>query len=377
MEKTEILKLPYIMPSQAQKHVTHNEALRQLDATIQLSVVSNTETVPPSAPDPGACYIVAPNATGAWAGLDNNVLAYLDGAWATLIPNKGWLAYIQSEELFRVWTGAVWEPLPAPTSLNNMELLGVGTQADATNKLSVSSDTSLFSHAGDDHRLVVNKAKQADTASLIFQSNYSGRAEFGLSGSDDFEVKVSGDGNNFQTALLANAQDGKVEFPQGAKTKLQFDISGRWYCYTDNRWVGFSDAYGVGSGNFNRNMGTGVEPSVLYTQHGPIIRQGTKIQKVLASFRPNHNDINGFNIRLAFQYGPWGSAWGNSSVTRDVLFSQDSAALSFSSHVRIDAPLGDYECPEDGFLLIYVQPEGTLSTTRYIYSSFNVELLAD
>jgi hypothetical protein len=35
-ETTDILSLPFIMPSQAQKHVTHNEALKTLDAVVQL-----------------------------------------------------------------------------------------------------------------------------------------------------------------------------------------------------------------------------------------------------------------------------------------------------------------------------------------------------
>ena len=36
MENSANLQLPYIMPSQAQKHVTHNEAVRTLDALVQL-----------------------------------------------------------------------------------------------------------------------------------------------------------------------------------------------------------------------------------------------------------------------------------------------------------------------------------------------------
>ncbi len=40
MDQTPNLKMPYILPSQAQKHVTHNEALRLLDAVVHLSVKS-------------------------------------------------------------------------------------------------------------------------------------------------------------------------------------------------------------------------------------------------------------------------------------------------------------------------------------------------
>ena len=53
MSKNPNLKLPYIEPAQAQKHVTHNEALRYLDALIQLSVVNRDLSAPPTQPVEG------------------------------------------------------------------------------------------------------------------------------------------------------------------------------------------------------------------------------------------------------------------------------------------------------------------------------------
>lgn len=44
------LKLPLIAPSQALKHVTHNEALLRLDAITQLSVEALGVTTPPNPP---------------------------------------------------------------------------------------------------------------------------------------------------------------------------------------------------------------------------------------------------------------------------------------------------------------------------------------
>jgi hypothetical protein len=64
------LSLPYIQPSQAQKHVTHNEALRMLDAVTQLSVQSSTLTQAPAVPVSGDRYLVGFGATGDWAGQD-------------------------------------------------------------------------------------------------------------------------------------------------------------------------------------------------------------------------------------------------------------------------------------------------------------------
>ena len=44
------LLLPYLVAAQAQKHVTHNEALRLLDALVQLSVLNLNLTAPPVSP---------------------------------------------------------------------------------------------------------------------------------------------------------------------------------------------------------------------------------------------------------------------------------------------------------------------------------------
>ena len=62
------LNLPYIQPSQAQKHVTHNEAIRQLDALVQMAAQSDSETSPPEKVSHSECYIIPENASGEWAG---------------------------------------------------------------------------------------------------------------------------------------------------------------------------------------------------------------------------------------------------------------------------------------------------------------------
>jgi hypothetical protein len=64
-----------------------------------------------------------------------------------------------------------------------------GATADATNRFSINASASLFSHAGAGHRVKVNKAAATDTGSFLFQTGFSGRAEFGLTGSDVFQLK--------------------------------------------------------------------------------------------------------------------------------------------------------------------------------------------
>ena len=107
-ETTANLSLPYILSAQAQKHVTHNEALRHLDAIVQLSVTSKQVGEPPPEPADGERYIIADGATGIWAGRDGLVAAYQDGAWAFHAPGSGWQAWLQDEARLEVFDGAEW-----------------------------------------------------------------------------------------------------------------------------------------------------------------------------------------------------------------------------------------------------------------------------
>ena len=68
MDETPNLALPYIVAAQAQKHVTHNEAIRALDAVVQIGALDRDLAAPPGSPANGDRYIVAPSASGAWLG---------------------------------------------------------------------------------------------------------------------------------------------------------------------------------------------------------------------------------------------------------------------------------------------------------------------
>ena len=113
------LLLPYILAAQAQKHVTHNEALRLLDAMVQLSVLDRDLTVPPATPADGDRYIVASGGTGLWAGWDLNVTTWVDGVWMRLMPRPGWLAWIADEATFFVWNGSAWQSVGVPQDVSD------------------------------------------------------------------------------------------------------------------------------------------------------------------------------------------------------------------------------------------------------------------
>ncbi len=214
-ENSAVLSLPYIQPSQAQKHVTHNEALLRLDALVQSSVEARDQTTPPAAPEAGARFIVPMGGTGAWAGQDD-MLAYYDGtAWHFLTPQPGWQVYVQAEGRVATYDAPDgWQDSSA--SVWELAQLGVSTSPDDTNRLTVSSPATLLTHAGAGHHLKLNKATPGDTVSLLYQTNWSGRAEMGLVGDDHFVIKLSDDGSSFAEALRIDPATARPALPQGA-----------------------------------------------------------------------------------------------------------------------------------------------------------------
>ena len=221
MDQSPVLGLPYILPNQAQKHVTHNEALRALDAVVQIGVASRGAASPPPEPEDGLRHIVAAPAAGGWAGQEDRLAAFLDGAWHFFEPRAGWLAWVADEARLLVWDGTAWRPAAGS---DVAALFGVNTEADAQNRLAVKSDGILFSHddvtpGSGDVRVSLNKASAEATASVVFQSAWSGRAEFGLAGDDNWRVKVSPDGATWSEAVTVMAASGFVGIgatePQG------------------------------------------------------------------------------------------------------------------------------------------------------------------
>ncbi|AZO80468.1 MULTISPECIES: DUF2793 domain-containing protein [unclassified Bosea (in: a-proteobacteria)] len=212
MSETPRLGLPLLAAGQAQKHVTHNDALMRLDALVHLVVASRTQTVPPATPVETSAYIVPASGSGVFVGHADDLAIFEDGAWSFLSPRAGWQAWVSDEAEHHVWTGTQWRRSQPESSLG-AALWGVNTTADTTTRLAVAADASLFNHAGTDHRLKLNKAAAARTASLLFQDSHSGRAEIGLAGDDQLRIKVSPDGASWTEALVVDRTSGLVTLP--------------------------------------------------------------------------------------------------------------------------------------------------------------------
>ncbi|WP_371158159.1 DUF2793 domain-containing protein [Jannaschia sp. 2305UL9-9] len=197
-QSTPILDLPLIQASQAQKHVTHNEALVALDALVQPVVADLDRTEPPQTPAEGDRHVVAAGPTGAWAGQGGAIAAFLGGGWVFHRPAAGWRTHVLSVGADAVFDGTTWQ---VAVGSGPQTTLGLNATADATNRLAVAADATLLTHDGAGHRVKINKSAATDTNSLLFQTGFSGRAEMGCAGDDAFSVKVSTDGAAWTQAL--------------------------------------------------------------------------------------------------------------------------------------------------------------------------------
>ncbi len=232
MSETTNLKLPFIEAAQAQKHVTHNEALRILDAVIQIAVI-DMRAAPPPAPEEGDRHIVAVGAEDEWQGHDNALAAFEDNAWRFVVPHAGWLAWSVADEALLVFDGATWGAQAGGASEpDNLPRLGVNTEADADNLLAVKSNAALIAAIAEadggtgDVRLQLSKESGAGTASVFFSDSYAGRAEFGLIGGNVFRLKVSSDGAAWQDAFSVDAARGVAAMPLDALAHGGLQING-------------------------------------------------------------------------------------------------------------------------------------------------------
>ena len=225
MSTTPRTALPLLAAAQAQKHVTHNDALLQLDALLFARFLDRDLTAPPSSPADGDTYLVHATASGAWTGQSGKIAYASSGAWRFAAPFAGLTAYVADESKLIVFDGSAWVDYASLLALQNVPLIGVNTAADATNKLAVKSSALLFDNIGNGVQAKLNKNAAGDTASLLYQTGYSGRAEIGLCGDDNFHFKVSPDGAAWTDAVVVDKTSGALTLASSVTMSVPGSVS--------------------------------------------------------------------------------------------------------------------------------------------------------
>ena len=111
-------RLPLLAVSQAQKEITHNEALVLIDALLHMAVEAAVPTAPAVTDDDiGKCWVISGVPTGAWANKVGQIAYWIGGSWRFVVPHEGmgvWNKFTHCHSLYisGQWTTAPLVPIP-------------------------------------------------------------------------------------------------------------------------------------------------------------------------------------------------------------------------------------------------------------------------
>lgn len=107
MNQTPRFQFPFILPGQAQKELYHNEALALLDLALH-AAAEGVRGDPPDTPEAGDTWIVAPAATGEWAGKPHFLACWTGNGWRFLAPTHGMHAWSKTLGHWIYFDGVEW-----------------------------------------------------------------------------------------------------------------------------------------------------------------------------------------------------------------------------------------------------------------------------
>ncbi|MDA0307509.1 MAG: DUF2793 domain-containing protein [Proteobacteria bacterium] len=191
MSQTGRLGLPYIVTSQAQKEVTHNEALNRLDAFVT-PIIIDIVTTPPGSPTVGDLYIVGAGGTGDFTGQENKVAQYQTGGWIFYTPFKWMDAVVESLDTRVTYDGTTWVPFGLIMK-DTGEYLRVGHQQE---------DVTVSSGAFVDTTITI------PDRSILLTVNV--RVLTAVTGASSFDVGISGETSKFGGSIGIGADSTNI-----------------------------------------------------------------------------------------------------------------------------------------------------------------------
>lgn len=102
------LSLPFLAAGQAQKEISHNEALQLLDLLVQPVALSADLSTPPASPAEGECWIVGPSPDGLWAGQTGCITQWTAAGWRFAAPATGWRCHVADRGAVMIHDGSAW-----------------------------------------------------------------------------------------------------------------------------------------------------------------------------------------------------------------------------------------------------------------------------
>ncbi len=98
--------LPFLAVAQAQKEVTHNEALALIDLLLHPSATAIGTNTPPASPAIGECWLLGSAPTGAWSGRAGQIAGWTSGGWRFILPRPMMRIHNSAD-------GQIWQLAPS------------------------------------------------------------------------------------------------------------------------------------------------------------------------------------------------------------------------------------------------------------------------
>lgn len=107
------LALPLLAAGQAQKEITHNEALTLIDALLCPVIEAVGVNAPPAAPEAGQAWIVGTAPTGEWTGHAHAIAIATAGGWRFAAMPEGATVLVRIDGGIWRRSASGWQaPLP-------------------------------------------------------------------------------------------------------------------------------------------------------------------------------------------------------------------------------------------------------------------------
>ncbi len=113
--------LPNLYVGQAQKEITHNEALARIDALLH-PVVEDSLAGPPiglTAASDGLCWLISASATGIWSARSGQIAMWSGGSWRYINAVEGMVILLKSQGMRLFYIDGDWfapQPIADPAS---------------------------------------------------------------------------------------------------------------------------------------------------------------------------------------------------------------------------------------------------------------------
>lgn len=134
--QTTRFNLPLLAVSQAQKEVTHNEALVRIDALLH-AMVESVLSIPPTLneSDIGKCWLIDSGAIGAWVGKSGHLAIWVGNDWRFINPIEGMRLRLRDEKSDAVFDGDSWVFAPIINNPSGGSIIDVEARQTMTSLL--------------------------------------------------------------------------------------------------------------------------------------------------------------------------------------------------------------------------------------------------